>query len=186
MSTQGLETSITASRAVLANVTTEQLDGPTPCESWDVRSLINHIVGAHHWFASMAAGEPMDTAEIDFGSGDYLAAFDDSTAKSVAAFSSDGVLEKTITLPFGEFPGSAFMGLATTDTFQHAWDLAKATGQNTDLAPDFAASLLAGAKRSIPAAFRGADGQSPFGAEVPAPEGACNADQLAAFLGRTP
>ena len=29
------------------------------------------------------------------------------------------------------------------DTFQHGWDLAKATGQDTDLDPELAAGLLA-------------------------------------------
>lgn len=88
------------------------------------------------------------------------------------------------TLPFGVMPGVAFVGLATNDTFTHAWDLAKATGQDTNIAPDLAATLLAAAKLSIQPAFRSEDG-AVFGMEQAAPEGASNADQLAAFLGRT-
>jgi uncharacterized protein (TIGR03086 family) len=93
-------------------------------------------------------------------------------------------MEKTLTLPFGQMPGSAFVGLATTDTFAHGWDLAKATGQNTDLAPELAGQLLVGARQAIQPAFRSEDG-AVFGLEQTAPAGACNADQLAAFLGRT-
>ena len=74
---------------------------------------------------------------------------------------------------------------ATTDTFTHGWDLARALGQSTDLAPDLAAGLLAGAKMAIPPSFRGEEGKAAFGAEQTAPDGACAADQLAAFLGRT-
>ena len=92
--------------------------------------------------------------------------------------------EKNVKLPFGEFPGRAFLGLATNDTFTHGWDLAKATGQSTDLAPDLAAALLAGAKQAISPAFRGPEG-APFGTEQEAPAGSTNADKLAAFLGRT-
>jgi len=88
-------------------------------------------------------------------------------------------------LPFGDMPGSAFVGIAATDTFTHGWDLAKATGQPTDLAPDLAAGLLGGVRTSIPDSFRGPDGKAPFGAEQVAPAGSSNADQLAAFLGRT-
>ena len=81
-------------------------------------------------------------------------------------------------------PGTSYQpGLAATDTFTHGWDLAKATGQNTDLAPALAAALHEGAKQSISPAFRSAVG-SVFGLEQSAPAGASNADQLAAFLGR--
>ncbi len=76
------------------------------------------------------------------------------------------------------------MSLATTDTLTHAWDLAKATGQNTDLAPDLAEQLLAGARVAISDDVRG-DEPMPFGKEQPCPEGASAADRLAAFLGRT-
>ena len=67
-------------------------------------------------------------------------------------------MERMITLAFGEMPGAAVMGLATTDTFQHGWDLAKATGQSTDLAPELATALLAQSKAAISHAFRGPEG----------------------------
>lgn len=91
---------------------------------------------------------------------------------------------KTISLPFGDMPGAAFVGLASTDTFVHGWDLAKATGQSTDLDSDLAAALLAQSRQSISDAFRSPEG-AVFGLEQTAPDGATNADQLAAFLGRT-
>lgn len=84
-------------------------------------------------------------------------------------------------LPFGEYPGAAFMGLATTDTFAHGWDLAKATGQSTDLDPELAETLLANA--AIPDGFRG-DEPMPFGAKREAPAGSTAADRFAAHLGR--
>jgi hypothetical protein len=45
--------------------------------------------------------------------------------------------------------------------------------------------LLSGVKGALPPEVRGADGEAPFGPEQQAPEGASNADHLAAFLGRT-
>ncbi len=182
MSTQPLEQAIAATREVLAGVKTEQLDDPTPCSSWKVRELINHIVGGQRFFGHGVRGEE-PSGEIDDASGDYVAAFDEVAAGTVAAFGADGALEKMYTLPFGEMPGSAFLGLATTDTFVHGWDLAKATGQSTDLAPALAAALLEQAKASIPDAFRGPEG-APFGPQAEAPANASDADRLAAFLGR--
>ncbi len=61
----------------------------------------------------------------------------------------------------------------------------KATGQSTDLNPDLAGQLLAGARQSIQDSFRGPDRQAPFGAIQQAPDDATTADQLAAFLGRS-
>ncbi len=171
---------------VLANVKDDQLDDPTPCQSWDVRQVVNHIIGGAHWFAaSTEAGEapPQDTA--DFAGGDRMKAFDDGVKKAVAAFNAPGAQEKIVKLPFGEFPGSIFMALATTDAFTHGWDLARATGQDAArLDPDLAQQLLVGAKARIPDAFRGPDSKAPFGPEVKVPDSAPASDQLAGFLGR--
>lgn len=184
MSTRPYEQAVAATRAVLENVSADQMDDSTPCAAWKVSELINHIVGAQHFFLAGLTQQPPTGADADFASGDYLAAYDEATAAVTAAFSEDGVLEKMITLPFGEMPGAAVMGLACNDTFQHGWDLAKATGQSTDLAPELAAGLLEQARTSISDAFRGPEG-APFGPEQQSPEGAGPADQLAAFLGRS-
>ncbi len=186
MSTEGLQQAFDSTRGVLANVQKSQLGDATPCATWDVSGLINHIVGGTHWFAANVneGGTDDDGSDLpDFASGDYLASFDEGANAAVAAFGADGALEKMIKLPFGTFPGAAFLGLATTDAFTHGWDLAKATGQSTDLAPELAAALLEGAKASIPDAFRGPEG-APFGPVQEAPKGATAADELAAFLGR--
>ena len=85
----------------------------------------------------------------------------------------------------GPLPATAWMGIATTDAFRHAWDISKATGQSSDLDAEFAEQLLAGARQFIQPAFRGADGERPFGAEAQAPDNSTAADRLAAFLGRS-
>lgn len=182
MSTQPYEAAIASTREVLAGVSADQMQNSTPCASWDVAALINHIVGGQHFFLAGLKGTPPSEAP-DFSAGDFVAAFDDAAAACLAGFQEDGVMEKMHTLPFGEMPGSAFMGLAATDTFQHGWDLAKATGQSTDLSPELAGGILAQSKQSIQEGFRGPEG-APFATEKPCPEGGSNADQLAAFLGR--
>ncbi|MCE9623216.1 MAG: TIGR03086 family protein [Actinomycetia bacterium] len=186
MSTAPLEQAIATAKKVLAGVTPEHLGATTPCASWKVSDLVNHIIGAQHFFGSLAQGAaPSDAAAPDFSAGDFNASFAQSAADAVAAFKVPGTMEKTLQLPWGPMPGAAFAGLAATDTFTHAWDLARATGQNTDLDPELAAGLLMGARAGIAPEFRGADGVAPFGPEQKAPAGASKADELAAFLGRT-
>ena len=184
MATEALEQAIASTRAVLTAVSPDQLDGDTPCAAWKVSDLVNHIVGGQHFFASGVKGQPPSGEETDFSAGDFVAAFDDGAQQCVAAFQEGGAMDKMLTLPFGQMPGAAFVGLAATDTFTHGWDLAKATDQDTDLAPELAGQLLEGAKMSISDAFR-SEGGPVFGPEQQAPEGASAADRLAAFLGRT-
>ena len=184
MSTTPLETAITSTRSVLLGVSSSQLSDATPCAEWNVGQLINHIVGAQHFFASSVKGEPVEGEAPDFSAGDYLASFDSGAQMCLDAFKEPGAMDKMITLPFGTMPGSAFVGLAATDTFTHGWDLAKATGQNTDLAPELAKELLEGSRANISPAFRNEAG-SPFGFEKPAASGSSKADELAAFLGRS-
>ena len=85
-------------------------------------------------------------------------------------------------LPFGEVPGQVFIGMRTTDVLTHAWDLAAATNQSTDLDPELATEQLAAARAIVVPQFRGPG--KPFGDEQPCPPGRTAADQLAAFLGR--
>lgn len=184
MSTAPLQAAIASTRAELAAVRPEHLGLATPCQSWKVHELINHVVGAQHFFLAVVEGAPPSGAQQDFASGDYLGAFDDISVRLVAAFAADGVMDKVLTAPFGQVPGRAFIGFAVNDTFVHGWDLARSTGRSTDLAPELAAGVLVGAKATIPAAMRGEDGKMPFGPIQDAPTGASNADKLAAFLGR--
>lgn len=171
-------------REVLANVSPDQLDNDTPCANWKVSNLIDHLVGAQHWARCAMQGVPMTETGDGSSAGDFTATFDAAATATSASFAEEGALTKMVNPGFGDMPGAALMGLATTDTLTHAWDLAKATGQNTDLAPELATALLAQARQMIQPGFRSEDGAI-FGPEQTAPEGASAADQLAAFLGRT-
>ena len=186
MATETLDRAFGVAKQVLRGVQPDQLDLPTPCAAWNVRAVVNHLVGGSFWFAATTeAGHVSEGDEApDFAAGDYAASYEDGTQRALAAFGAPGALEKTVKLPFGEFPGAGFMGIATVDTFAHAWDLAKATGQSTDLDPELAVQLLEQTKVTLPDAFRG-DEPKPFRLPQQAGADACAADQLAAFLGRT-
>jgi uncharacterized protein (TIGR03086 family) len=170
-------------RGVLASVTPDQLDLDTPCREWTVSQLIDHLVGAQHWARSSIEGSDSTASGEGAAAGDFVAIFDRAARDSLAAFNAEGAMDRTVNPGFGDMPAVALLGLSTTDTFTHAWDLARATGQDTDLAPELAAQLLEQSRQSIQPAFRSEEGTI-FGPEQPAPEGASPADQLAAFLGR--
>jgi uncharacterized protein (TIGR03086 family) len=86
-------------------------------------------------------------------------------------------------LPIGELPGTAFIELRTSDLLTHAWDLAIATGQPTDLDPELAEYVLAFSKQMMSRPGLRGDGH-PFGEEQPCGDECPAADRVAAFLGR--
>ena len=183
MATEVLEKAQQVARDVLADLSPDQLGLDTPCSRWTVAQVIDHLVGAQHWARAAMEGVEGESGDGS-AEGDYLAAFDDAARRSLAAFQADGALARTVNPGFGDMPAGALLGLAATDTFTHAWDLARATGQSTDLDADLAAGLLEASRESIRPEFRDAEGNL-FGPEQTAPPGATTADQLAAFLGRT-
>jgi uncharacterized protein (TIGR03086 family) len=184
-----LDQALRSTLAILAKVGPDDLDAPTPCASWDVRALVNHFTGTARWWAAIVAGAEAPAGEDaaageDYAAGDFVAAYEESIRLAVTAFGAEGALDKTVRLPFGEFPGAVLRDLAATEQFTHGWDLARAIGYSPDLDPELASWLLSLARPAISDAFRGPDGQAMFGPVTEAPAGAGPADQLAAFLGR--
>jgi uncharacterized protein (TIGR03086 family) len=163
---------------VLANVTADQLAAPTPCSEWTVGDLIEHVVGGNERVPQWAGGDEQPPARPD----DLIQAHRATAAAAQETFARPGALEAMYRLPFGEVPGHRFIGMRTTDVLVHAWDLAAATNQSTDLDPELAQRQLAAARERVRPEFRGPG--RPFGAEQPCSPDRPPADQLAAFLGR--
>lgn len=143
-----------------------------------MRDLIEHVIGGNERVAQLAGG----SAELPARPDDVVAAHRASAAVAQQVFDRPGGLDTTFKLPFGEVPGPVFLGMRTTDVLTHAWDLATATRQSTDLDPELATEQLAAARSIVAPAFRGPG--RPFGDEQTCAPGRPPADQLAAFLGR--
>jgi uncharacterized protein (TIGR03086 family) len=183
-----LERACRSTASVLELVRSADLDRPTPCASWNVRDVVNHIVGGTGFFAELAEkGAVTDRGDdADCTATDFSATFRREAERLVAAFRAEGAMTKPMKLPFGELPGSVCVWIAAGDIFTHGWDLAKATGQPTDLDSEIAARLLAQIEPILPDAMRGPDGAAAFGPRVEIGSSAPAADRLAAFEGRHP
>ena len=164
-------------QATLANVGPDQWDLPTPCAGWTVADLVDHIIGGNTWVQGLAGREPVAVPQDDKATALVASA---NGAHDVFA-AADG-MSRMFELPFATLPGVAFIGLRTNDVFTHAWDLAKATGQSTDLDHELAIEGLKASSARIQPQMRSAGG--PFEPEQPCPDNATPADKLAAFLGR--
>lgn len=185
MSIHFLGRSFASTRTVLTHITPDQLEEPTPCRSWTVRALLHHVIHDPYLVATAVSTGESTAPEDDFGEGDFVAHYDATARRTVEAFDLPGVLERVVKVPFGEFPGALLMSLVATDQFVHGWDLARATGQATDLDPELANEFLSQTQGWVTDDLRGKDGIAPFGPACEAPAEACPADRLAAFLGRS-
>jgi uncharacterized protein (TIGR03086 family) len=171
--------------AVVAAVTPDQYDLPTPCAAWDVRRLLRHMMGGLAQFESQAKGGlPRDVWDIPLED-DLAAQYADRAAAILDAWQRPGALERLVTLRFGELPGHAAVEIQVLEQVSHGWDLARATGNLDLLSDDLAVHSLGVAEMAIAEALRGDEG-APFGPRLePGPE-APPYRRLACFLGRQP
>ena len=176
------ETGIAQARPVIAGADVRSGANPTPCPDWDVRTLINHMLGALTMFRDVATDGSADPALFtrDLVGDDALVSFDKVAGEVVAAWRARG-LEGTATLPFGELPASVALELATMEMVVHAWDLAAATTQSVDWDQELLTENLSFVRATFASSeARGAN----FGPPVPVADDAPTIDRLVGFLGR--
>ena len=173
--------------SIVAAVSPDQLALPTPCTEFDVRELLSHVVGGLNRIAIMGEGgdalavEPRADGVPDDG---WLAAYRTASSRARAAWADDATLDVLVEAPWGKVPGRIALSGYVQEILTHGWDLARATGQPTELDPELASWVLAVARQILPPEPRG--GEIPFAPPVPVPPDAAPYTQLAAWLGRQP
>lgn len=175
-----LRRSFDAVGALIAKIRPEQWSAPTPCTDWDVRRVVDHLVGMNRVFAAMLAGDtppqrrdaaPSEAPEQDFR---------ESARDLLAAFAQPGVLERSYRGPLGSATGADRARIRRYDLLAHGWDLAVATGQSAQLLEAEAEESLEFAKEQVSDDARAGR----FAAAQSVPEDASAVERLAAFLGR--
>lgn len=158
----------------------------TPCADWDVRTLVNHVVGEDRWVEPLMAGRTIE----DVGSGldgDLLGEAPKATAEdagkvAMASFAEPGALERTVALSFGDTSAEEYAWQLVADHVVHAWDLAVATNGERELDEDLVAAVT-GWWEQWEEAYREA-GAVDGAREVP--PSASHQDRLIASFGRDP
>jgi uncharacterized protein (TIGR03086 family) len=179
--TARLDAVLAADAALIDAVRPADLAGSTPCAGWDVRTLLDHMVFVTLLYVAMLAARPLPDVHADHLGDDPAVAFRDGAGRLAAAFAQPGILDRRFPSPFGETSGAAMAQHVVNELLVHGWDLARATGQSTDLAPE-AAEEAVRVLRAWTQAFPQIQGM--YAPEQPAPPDATPADRLAALLGR--
>lgn len=187
--------------AVIGRVGPHQLANPTPCPDFDVRTLMDHLVGVLRRVAALGRGDDAFAPGIDApaaGAG-HLAAWLAAARDVDVAWADDGVLGRTIWLPWAEESGAATLVSYLNEVTVHTWDLATATGQRPAWDPQVLSlafdgirfmpgenrsAMFDGVRAGMPPAMR--DFADPFADAVPVRDDAPLIDRLVAWNGRNP
>ncbi|MEU8985535.1 TIGR03086 family metal-binding protein [Streptomyces sp. NPDC048558] len=169
-------------------VTDEQLSAPTPCPEMAVRNLLGHLLGLSVAFRDAGRkdlGATTDTSpeavEPDIGPG-----WREELPKVLDELSEvwrDPEAWTGMTRAGGiDLPGAVAAAVAVDELVIHAWDLARATGQ--EYAPDPVA--LQASHDFLLASVDDPGRDSIFGPVVPVPAGAPLLDRAVGLSGRDP
>jgi uncharacterized protein (TIGR03086 family) len=154
---------------------TQNLDVPTPCDEWDVRTLMNHMLDTQHYFVSTARGEeasPPSPHPPERLGEDPVATFEKVRLDALRTFGAEGVIEKT----------GPSLGIAFSDLLVHGWDVAKATGQDATMPEGLADAAYA----MIHGRLTDEQRKGVFKPEVAVAASANAQDKLLAYTGRNP
>jgi|SRR5882724_1975981 len=123
--------------ARVSQVSDVQWAAGTPDQEWTVRDLVNHVVSEDLWAPPLFAGSTVSEVGSRFG-GDVLGAdpkrsWQTASAEAIRAAAEPGVMDRTVHLSFGDFPGREYAMQLFADHLIHAWDLARAIGAGEQL-----------------------------------------------------
>ena len=164
--------------AVVANLTPDDLDRPTPCANFTVRGVLGHMIEGATAFAAAFRGQAAPAAP---DTTDVLGAFGPALTNLVTAIQEPGALDRTVQAPFGAVPGETFARFVVLDGLVHGWDLSVATNQSYAPPDELVADVSAFASKTLDPLR---DGDT-FAAATEAPAGATPIEKLAAQTGRT-
>ena len=161
----------------IANVAgaTEKLQARTPCDDWDVRTLMNHMLDTQRYFVGAARGEdiaPPSSNPPSIIGDNPVADFQLARDETLNTFGDPEIRETT----------GPMLGIAFSDQLLHSWDLAKATGQD----PTMPEGLPEAAYDAIHGRFTDEQRVGVFKPEVRVGSEASSQDRLLGYTGRDP
>ncbi|MDQ6726645.1 MAG: TIGR03086 family metal-binding protein [Actinomycetota bacterium] len=180
---EALDTAFAHTHRVVSGIDPDQLDGPTPCPEWDLRTLLGHMIAVVANCGRGAGGDALLPNPLTVPLRTDLASqFRDEADRTLAAWRACAPYGE-VDIGAGPMPTPAAMAINLLDTSAHSWDIARATGQNATLPDELATTLLGLSGDIVKDEFRAFAGFDP---PVPVPAESSATDQLVAFLGRRP
>jgi uncharacterized protein (TIGR03086 family) len=178
-----LERALDDARHIVAAIEPEQWQVETPCAAWDLGTLVSHLVGGVEGFSAIGRGREMSAEEPSLTPTDAGAALDAAASRALEIWNREGLLDETLTTPWGEMPGSMIAGFFLIEVVTHSWDIIRTAGLDAAQDPDAVSAAF-----DLARLYADDSTRTPqlFGLEIEVPETAPTIERLAGFLGRTP
>lgn len=175
-----LERAIGYTRAALFLVDDSLLDAPTPCEDWDLRTLLEHMDDALAAFTEAAELGTVDLAPLAGGpEADRLVESLRLRACSALGAWSHQYGDEPVAIGAASLDAGVLAAIGALEIAVHGWDISRACGADLPLPRALAESLL-----DVAADIVGdADRPVRFGEQVES-ESLDPSERLLAFLGR--
>ncbi|MBZ5739784.1 TIGR03086 family metal-binding protein [Nocardioides mangrovi] len=174
-----------AMAAVLADLAASDWHLPSPCEGWEVGTVVRHLVTGDRAFVTSLGGTAYDLPAIALQVdaiplGELPAAYD---AGAVALHEALTTAEPGTAYPtgIGPMPPAAIAELRTIESLVHGWDVARGTGRALEVDEAVAERAIA---HSLALMDRLPPDRTPFGPPQPVPDDAPAMARLVALLGR--
>ena len=166
---------------LLRSLGPDDLSARTPCPAWDVRDVLEHLLGNLEVFTGVARdGKPFSMPEERQRLGDDAAAsFRTAADENLSAWRGSDAIDT----PTGMIPGITLFDINLADAVMHTWDIATGAGRDPGLDPEVVDAVLA--KMAGEWHVKGHE-MGAFGPPCEAPEGAPPLDRLVALTGRQP
>jgi uncharacterized protein (TIGR03086 family) len=178
-----LERSYEELATVVSGLGPDQLTAPTCCPDWDVRALLNHILGGAQMYNAANDGRLVAEDAGDIVGDDPRRAVAAAATANIRSWQEPGALDGERTYPFGTFPAGAGLISNVGEVALHAWDLASATRQPARIDKGVA-TLVLDFYQYVPMDELRAHGV--YGPEIAVSETASVQDRLLGFLSREP
>ncbi|MER5394302.1 TIGR03086 family metal-binding protein [Saccharopolyspora sp. NPDC002686] len=131
--------------ARVQRIEAEQWDNPTPCSEWNVRDLLNHLVGEQLWAPWLLDGATLDEVgdrfDGDVLGNDPIKAWTRAADAARRAWDAPGATSGEVHVTGGVIPAEDYGWQMTADLAVHAWDLARGIGADEQLNPELVADL---------------------------------------------
>ena len=165
----------------------DQWTAQSPCDDWDARGVVDHIVVMHDVMLRPLAMTPTDGPSV---ADDPLGAFRRARADVEGMLTDTDIATRMTSTPAGELSVADMVDqVISQDLVHHGWDLAKATGQDATMHPGDVDELLPLVESFPPEMYEpGAYGPDivVLGPKVDVPDDASPQDRLLGLLGRDP
>lgn len=179
---------------IMAGVRQDQAADTTPCTEWNVRDVMNHVIGGAEVLAGSLEGNIPEgvggVSAVSSYSGEtevakLAQAYGNEAGRAIAAARQPGAMNAST--PGGMMTVPQFLIAMAADHIIHGWDIARATDQDDTLDDDVVQAAYGMMTSPEGSMFVDMGRQMGFvGQAVTVPDDARLQDKLVALMGRQP